>query len=197
MKSIVKRNKIILFTIALMLIVAGYMNYNVNNNNIIKTVAVADSEMVADLGDAKLVSSVSVENDENVVEANSQEVEEKNEEDVDEYFTQSRIDRDKMYSQMLESYEKILNNENVSEEQKNIIGNEIKKVNDIKNAIMVTENLIKNKGIKDVVVFVSDRSTNVVIKQKELANEQVSQIQNIVQREIGTEIEDIHISNKN
>ena len=143
MKSIVKRNKIILFTIALMLIVAGYMNYNVNNNNIIKTVAVADSEMVADLGDAKLVSSVSVENDENVVEANSQEVEEKNEEDVDEYFTQSRIDRDKMYSQMLESYEKILNNENVSEEQKNIIGNEIKKVNDIKNAIMVTENLIK------------------------------------------------------
>ena len=48
-----------------------------------------------------------------------------------------------------------------------------------------------------MVVFVSDRSTNVVIKQKELANEQVSQIQNIVQREIGTEIEDIHISNKN
>ena len=43
------------------------------------------------------------------------------------YFAELRLERDKMYSQMLESYQKILSNSQISETQKEISENEIKK----------------------------------------------------------------------
>ena len=63
----------------------------------------------------------------------------------DQYFAELRLERDKMYSQMLERYQKILSNSQISETQKEISENEIKKINDTRNAIMIAENLIKNK----------------------------------------------------
>lgn len=60
-----------------------------------------------------------------------------------------------MYSQMLESYQKILSNNQISETQKEISENEIKKINDTRNAIMIAENLIKNKGFQDLIIFIN------------------------------------------
>ena len=71
----------------------------------------------------------------------------------DQYFAELRLERDKMYSQMLESYQKILSNSQISETQKEISENEIKKINDTRNAIMIAENLIKNKGFQDLIIF--------------------------------------------
>lgn len=112
------------------------------------------------------------------------------------YFTESKLERDKMYSQMLESYQTILQNTTIPDSQKEISQNEIKKINEAKNAIMITENLIKNKGFEDVIIFVNGESINVIIKALDLNQEQVAQIQNIVAREMKTEIENIHISKK-
>ena len=112
------------------------------------------------------------------------------------YFTESKLERDKMYSQMLESYQTILQNTTIPDSQKEISQNEIKKINETKNAIMITENLIKNKGFEDVIIFVNGESVNVIIKATDLEQEQVAQIQNVVAREMKTEIENIHISKK-
>ena len=113
-----------------------------------------------------------------------------------EYFTESRLEREKMYSQMLESYQNILENSQISETQKEISQNEIKNINDKKNAIMIAENLIKNKGFEDVLIFVNGESVSVIIKGKEITPEQIAQIQNIVSRELSAEVDNIHISNK-
>ena len=40
---------------------------------------------------------------------------------IDNYFVESKLTRDKMYSQMIESYQKILESSNVSETQKQLI----------------------------------------------------------------------------
>ena len=61
---------------------------------------------------------------------------------------------------------------------------------------MITENLIKNKGFEDLVIFVNGDSINIIIKTKELSEEQIAQIQNIVSRELNGDIENIHISCK-
>ena len=103
---------------------------------------------------------------------------------------------DKMYSQMLESYQKILSNNQISETQKEISENEIKKINDTRNAIMIAENLIKNKGFQDLIIFINGDSISIIVKAKELKEEQIAQIQNIISRELKGEIENIHISNK-
>lgn len=112
------------------------------------------------------------------------------------YFAELRLERDKMYSQMLESYQKILSNSQISETQKEISENEIKKINDTRNAIMIAENLIKNKGFQDLIIFINGDSINIIVKAKELKEEQIAQIQNIISRELKGEIENIHISNK-
>lgn len=114
----------------------------------------------------------------------------------DDYFINSRLDRDKMYSQMLESYQKILDNVNVSAEQKAIATQEISKINNQKNSIMIAENLIKNKGFEEVVIFINLDSISVIVKADELEKEEIAQIQNIVTRELGTEIENVHISTR-
>lgn len=229
MRSIFKKNQVIISVIALMLIAAGYMSYTTDINNDLKTAVLKDAEEYAELGDAQLVSS-QVANNENTEtqeeskNANDGNLQEngKNEnmpsgdknsdttnmqetnEAVDtstqnsesSYFTESRLEREKMYSQMLESYQKILENSQITDTQKEIAQNEVSKINKTKNAIMIAENLIKNKDFSDVVIFVNGNSVNVIVKEKTLKTEQIAQIQNIVTREIENDIENIHISCK-
>lgn len=229
--KIIKRNQIIIFVIALMLITAGYLNYTTGDGgDLALTSSLVDSEEVAGIGDAKLVSSNAIGGNEsssegldntNMVSGNSTTntaIDEKNNtnssgfssenktvttsgtvaKETDEYFTNSRLTRDTMYSQMIESYQKILDNNSISADQKAISQTEIKKINDLKNSIMICENLIKTKGFKDVVIFVNDISISVIIRAdaEEITGEGAAQIQNIVAREMKAEIENIHISNK-
>ena len=136
------------------------------------------------------------ENDENVAKNEINTSTTVTENSGDQYFAELRLERDKMYSQMLESYQKILSNNQISETQKEISENEIKKINDTRNAIMIAENLIKNKGFQDLIIFINGDSISIIVKAKELKEEQIAQIQNIISRELKGEIENIHISNK-
>ena len=101
-----------------------------------------------------------------------------------------------MYSQTLETYKEMLNNSNVSEEQKTIVTQEITKLNKEKNAIMICENLISTKGFENSVIFVNVDSISVIIKATELKADEIAQIQNIISREMGAEIANIHIMTK-
>ena len=114
----------------------------------------------------------------------------------DEYFTKSKLERDTMYSQMIESYENVLNSSNALETQKQSATEEIKKINDIKNSIMICENLISTKGFANNIIFVNGDSVSAIIGVNELKQEEVAQIQNIISRELNAEIENIHISTK-
>ena len=201
MKKVLKRNQIVISVIAVMLIAAGYMNYTTNIKQTLDTAALTDSEKYAGLGDATLVSSSNVDEEnkieENKIEENQVQTLVKADEDQElQYFAESRLEREKMYSQMIESYQKILQNTAISEAQREIAQNEIKKINDIKNSIMIAENLIKNKGIEDVIIFINGESVNIIIKANDLSQEQIAQVQNIVTRELKVEIENIHISKK-
>lgn len=213
-----KKNQVIIYVIALMLVVAGYLNFTANGD-LKSAVQTASSEeeldKMANIGDAQLVSSnaVSEENDtntNNTIEAENKEITDSNtvstssqtaksnedSKNKKDYFTTSKLDRDTMYSQMLETYENILNSSNSLETQKQSASEEIKKINDVKNSIMICENLIKTKGIEDVVIFVNGESVSVIVDDEELSQEEVAQIQNIVSREMNAKVENIHISNK-
>ena len=110
------------------------------------------------------------------------------------YFASSRIERENMYSAMIETYESLLANETISSEQKTNSSQEITKINNKKNSIMIAENLIKNLGFEDVVIFMNDNSVSVVVKAETLQDADVAQIQNVVCRELGVSAEVVHIS---
>ena len=61
---------------------------------------------------------------------------------------------------------------------------------------MICENLIQTKGFEDCVIFVNGDSVSIIVKKDELAKEDVAQIQNIISREMNSQIENIHIANK-
>ena len=141
-------------------------------------------------------TSETTKNQETTNESNKEQTvqEVNNQAESNDYFTRSKLERETMYSQMLETYTRILENEKISSEQKDIAENEIKNINDTKNAIMIVENLFETKGFENAIVFVNSPSVNVVIKKDNLSAEEVAQIQNIVQRELKTDIENIHIT---
>lgn len=113
------------------------------------------------------------------------------------YYASSKLERDKMYANMLSTYQNILDNNNVSETQKSIASKEITKINNTKNSIMICENLIMTKKIDNCVILINENSVNIVVNVKDgLTSEKVAQIQNIVSRELGTEVENIHIMEK-
>lgn len=114
----------------------------------------------------------------------------------DTYFEETRIQRDRMYSEMTETYQKLIDSEETPVDQKSIAVQEVSNITKIKNGIMISENLIKNKGFKNVVILVNSGKVNVVVKSQKLLPEQISQIQNIVERELEVQIANISISNK-
>jgi len=117
--------------------------------------------------------------------------------DSKDYFAATKLQRNKMYAEMIKKYEDLVNNTNLSEVQKSIATEEIKKINNNKNAIMICENLILSKDFEECVILVNDQSVNIIVHvEGGLDTERVSQIQNIISRELSTEIENIHISEK-
>lgn len=213
MMKIIKKNQLTILVLALMLVTAGYLNYNSNQT-------VTTEGKIASIGDATLVSSNVVETKENnTVQNNTTEnniaetnttnnavIENKMNNTVTtnteatesskDYYTSSRLERENMYSEMLESYQKILDGSTTTSKQKEAAQEEIKKINDIKNAIMISENLIKTKGFEDCLVYSNDDSINVIIKKEKLSKEDTAQIQSIIAREMNAKIANIHIMTK-
>lgn len=200
----IKKGSVVIYVLALMLVTAGYWNYISNESKTIETVSTnQDSQNTTDehLGDATLVSNNELINEENSQIKDENEDEEETDETVsttqeDGYFQESKLSRDTMYSQTLETYQGILNNSNVSEEQKAIVTQEITKLNKEKNAIMICENLISTKGFSNCVIFVNVESISVIVEADELKTDEIAQIQNIISREMGAKVENIHIMTK-
>lgn len=202
----IKTSSVAVYVLALMLVTVGYWNYISKESQTLETVSVGNdtSEETRDknLGDATLVSNNELMQEENAKDEkdnNNQNTENKNVEKNnkdDGYFGESRLARDTMYSQTLETYKEMINNSSVSEEQKTIVTQEITKLNKEKNAIMICENLISTKGFENCVIFVNVDSISVIVKAQELKADEVAQIQNIVSREMDAKIENIHIMKK-
>lgn len=244
--NFLKKNQILLYVIAFMLVTAGYLNYTTKDHNvsdILQTTTKAEELAgTENIGDARLVNSqVNETNEENNTNTmtgaepaasengTTEENNKTNEVEVneiqnanttsanletnttqdnettkqttsnvsaDDYFSKSKLERDTMYSQMLESYENVLNGINSLETQKQSASEEIKKINNTKNSIMICENLIATKGFDKCVIFVNGESVSAIIGTQELKQEEISQIQNILSRELNAKIENIHISLK-
>lgn len=220
-----KKNQVIIYVIVLMLMTAGYLNYTTNTDKqasleTAMQIEANDDMQLANIGDATLVNSNDVveqknENNENAdtsisattntnvnnevdikTEEKQNEIVQTNSNNSNDYFAKSKLERDTMYSQMLETYEKVLNSSNSLETQKQVATQEIQKINETKNSIMICENLIKTKGFDKSIIFVNGDSVSVIVGANEIKQEEVAQIHNIISREMKKEIENIHIATK-
>ena len=209
------KQKILIIT-AFVFIIFGYLNFNLNNKDLLE---VSSRNNEINLGDVELVNSKPVNmvnssyingivsNDEinnkdininTIIEESTintkNSIESNN--DTFNYFEETKIERDKMYSEMLETYQKIVDSNTITSDQKAIAMQEISNITNTKNGIMISENLIKNKGFDEAVILVNNGKVNLILKDTKLNKEQISQIQNIIEKQFNVKIENINISFK-
>ncbi len=212
-----KKNEVVIYAIALMLVTAGYFNYTANIENSVLETASEDVKNTS--GNTNAINNIenTTTNNENTtgIATNTENKEEKNEtnntsdEEIgdaklvnsnsveEDYFATTKLTRDTNYADMISTYTKIIEDSSVPETQKAIAMKEITKINDKKNSISICENLLSTKGFKDYVVLLNNESVNVIVKvEGKLEKQQVAQIQNIVSRELNSKIENIHITEK-
>lgn len=211
--KIIKKNQLAILVISLMLITAGYLNYDATIRGATEE-ASANALDIASIGDAKLVNAEAV--DENTVassvtyvgeaentvdmvpnvEETAAQIKSDTNNNGNDYFATSKLERNIMYSQMIERYQKMLESTNTESEQKAIAQQEIDRINELQNAIMIAENLLSTKGFTDSIIFVNGDSINIIIGKSELTPNEIAQIQNVISRELNASVENIHISTK-
>jgi hypothetical protein len=172
--NFLKKSKIALISITMMLVVAGYINYEYNperEKNLGQTIYVNGK-------DNSGVDVVSIYGNTSTNEDTGKEAYEYTL-DKENTIAVFRYDRDNMFSELSENYREIIANTNTSVDKINEYQIKLNELLSKKNLITMVENIIKSKGIDDVVIIPTNNDNlNVVIKSKnEITKEQIAQIQ--------------------
>lgn len=190
--NFLKKSKIALLSITLMLVVAGYINYEYNperEKNLGQTIYVNGKDNTG-------IDAVNIYGDAN--KDNSKQVFEyvTNKENTIAVF---KYDRDNMFSELSENYRQIITNTNTSVDKVNEYQTQLNELLKKKNLITMVENIIKSKGIEDVVIIPTNNDNlNVILRSKnEVAKEQIAQIQQIIVDQFGISANKITITVKN
>lgn len=98
-------------------------------------------------------------------------------------FADFRTERERVRTQEITSIDSIINNANtdtqtLAEAQKMKL-----EIADVMEKELLIEGLLKAKGFEDAVITLSENSVNVIVKEKDLTQQQVAQVVEIVLRE--------------
>ncbi len=135
------------------------------------------TENVADANDANVGEAVMVSNN---ISAD--------------FFASARLTREQTRAKSNELFLEIVNNENLSNEQKADAVDGIEKLASAAEKEAATELLLKAKGFPDVVVTIEGESVDVIVSANDLSEQQMAQIEDIVKRKTEISAENIVIN---
>lgn len=203
MKRIMKKNQIIITSLAILIAIAGYLNYTekdvkkhkVNN----KTESVNDS---IEENDNLIFSDEEPDtSDEQINDVENQAENQPENEPGEAVFTNAgtfsanaKLSREQIRAQNKEALMDMLSSANLSEEQKNNITNEM--INITQNAEIENEieTLLEAKGYGDVVVSLDGDKVDVVINMTDVSDSQRAAIEDIIKRKASVEAKNIVIT---
>ena len=109
------------------------------------------------------------------------------------YFTAYRTDRETTRDQEMLYYDAIIGSDSATAEAKaNAEQARLNLVTQMEKELVI-EGLIKAKGFEDAIVTISDIHVNAIVKANEIKSTEVAQIVNIIQTQLGTDIENIKV----
>lgn len=189
--NFLKRSKLAVISITMMLVVAGYINYEYNperEKNLGQTIYVNGKDNTGtDVVSIYENTSSTKDTDKEAYEyALSKE----------NTIAVFKYDRDNMFSELSENYREIIANVNTTADKVNEYQNKLNELLSKKNLITMVENIIKSKQIDDVVIIPTNNDNlNVVIKSKnEITKEQIAQIQQTIVDQFGISASKITIT---
>ena len=188
MKRIFKKNQIMITALAVMIAVAGYLNYSG------RLFGDKSTEADNELAQQELLD-ISLE-DTNDIASLDQDVEETPGEAVltSGIVAEAKVTREQVRAQNKETLLEIINNANVSEKQKEEAVSQMVALTKIAEQEAAVETMLLSKGFSDVVVTLTDNGADVVVSSSELTDAKRAQIEDIVTRKTGISPENIVIS---
>lgn len=211
MKRIFKKNQIIITTLAIMIAVAGYLNYS---GRILdeKADTVSSDDSTVLLKEEGLADSTYSENYADIVSLDGDGTQEvlsaQNETAVvgeavlasttagDDILAAAKLNREQVRAKSKETLLEIINNSNIAEDQKQNAVTSMNEMAVIAEKEAAAELLLEAKGFEGCVVSVTDGSVDVVVNEAELSEAQRAQIEDIVKRKTEISGENIVITPK-
>lgn len=227
MRKIFKKNQVIITALAIMIAVAGYLNFTSDKQVLDTSVENMESEGASGNSDDDMVSAAvedTVEEDElaensEALENEDGKEEETKEEDmaeasVDENgepidsesvgeavltnasvtLSQAKFNREQTRSKSKEMLLEIINNENLSEDAKKDAVDKMLALTERMEKENAAETQLAAKGFADSIVSISDESVDVTLNIEELSDAKRAQIEDIIMRKTGCELNKIVIT---
>ena len=170
-----KRKQIIVLSLVLMLVIAGYLQYSYNKSSQFS------EEDSAQIGDAVYVDNLDItasdaaKNDQKAAKASKE---------ANNFFAQAKMDRDAVRDKDIETIKGITDDEVTSKVAKANAQEKMLKIVDISQKEENIETLIKAKGFSDVVALFSDNGNiDIVVKAPAISKSDAAKIVDIVVRQ--------------
>ena len=203
MKRIFKKNQIIIAALAVMIAAAGYLNYSgrlfSGEEDAQEANADLASQELLDISEEDLASaSGDIESQDSEAEDGS--VEGTPGEAVltsgegSGVVAEAKVTREQVRAKNKESLLEIIDNENLSDEQKQEAVNQMVAMTEIAEKEAAAETLLASKGFSEAVVSLTDESADVVVNAAELSDANRAQIEDIVTRKTGVAAENVVIT---
>jgi len=214
---VLKRKQIVVLSLVLMIVIAGYLQYSYNKSSIsVNETVDTDSPRLGEavyVDNSDLIENELAEKTEESDKKNNKEVDKKDNKDdkkkddkkssnkdvqaskqANEFFAQAKMDKDVTRGKNKEELEKITKDPDADKQLKSQANEKILALIDRSEKEMAIETLIKEKGYNDVVVFIADDgSIDIVVKAPNLSDVEATQIADIASRQANVAIADVHV----
>jgi stage III sporulation protein AH len=219
------KRPVIVFMLILLLVFTGYINHNLTkraSSRVSREYQEYEERELAKekQSDNDLVPAISEGKDEEVeiIDSEDKEEDEANnvdgliqdtEDDISEtisnqenlksknYFVEQRLSRDKLRAGLVDRLNEIVNNDNSSQEMVTEAQRKIMQIGEIAEKELTIEGLIKAKGFNDALVFLTEKDAKVVVDVKDLTEQDVVKILDIVINETDLDASNVKIMKKN
>ena len=222
MKKVFQKNQIAITALAIMIAVAGYLNFTEQSTSKDGTKKTADSvetidtmdisdgdSLIKEKADAGQTVDTTADNAEGDTEGKNKAASNESQTDassetiggavltqaqVSEYVAGARMEREQTHSKTKESLNEIINSNSVSEDAKKEAVDKLTELADIMEKESATEQLLSSKGFENAVVSIGENSVDVVLNYEELSSADRAQIEDIVTRKTGYSVSQLVIS---
>lgn len=199
MKRLFKKNQIIIATLAVMIAVAGYLNYS---GRLFGETDESTTEANADLANQELldISQEDIETSTEDIASNDSEIEGTPGEAVltnsgaQTTVAQAKVTREQVRAQNKETLQAIIDNTNLSDAEKQDAVAQMVEITEMSEQEAAIETLMASKGFSEAVVSLTNDSADVVVKADELTDANRAQIEDIVTRKTDIAPENIVIT---
>lgn len=110
------------------------------------------------------------------------------------FIAEARLSREQVRGKNKELLMEIINNQNISESQKQNAVDSMIAMTDIAEREAAAEILLEAKGFTDIVVSITDNTADVVVNMAEITDAKRAQIEDIMKRKTGVSAENIIIT---